>query len=456
MIFLTNLQKAAYDHHETSGTDPQGWLLSSHRTTGAEARRALAVRNMGELLMADNGTIEHIKRTHSIFEDDAKEVVAELASFRSTLPGKDRDPAFGVVPAAIHAAGNAVAEAIASETDTTFAAIDPAEQTAIQFSIDPTELICKEDWSVGVALGLGLERFVTGWSIDRYVTRNRQSLRGWQEVSSTGPSEVQYFATLAAPDYPTARAVGREAASWGVENVALGFAGLNKTNGYTYITRRPTRRKLNCPGPRRYVRLAEIVTGFRDGYRDSEGTLQRFHALGLGARPMWPILAAGLDWWTETSIDATSAIKDAAGKGPVLYDPGRLDGRVKVATVAEHVATTGSLPFPSAILESQLDQLDIEAASAWLASNGPATHDSLRSGQPLGDALPLFANGTGSGPAGRQLAAHNYWASELAASQVPARGRRDWGLDELRKISTNPIGSITVRNGTTAALEVLS
>jgi hypothetical protein len=456
MIFFTNLQKPTFDYYASIGGAPQGWLLSSHRATPAESHRARAVRIDGADLLADNGTIEHIAVALATFETRAGAIGREFSAFRRTLPRGRKDPAASAIPAEIRESAAAVAAEINELVDATFAAIPASDQTDRQLAVDPTRMICKEDWSIAVALGLGLERPITGWSIGRYVTRNRQSLRGWAEVrDAVGASRVLYV-TLAAPDYPTARAVGREAARWGAENVALGFAGLNSTAGYTETTRRPHRRRLTVAGPLRYVRLAEIVTGFRDGYRDAGGRLQRFHALGLGARPMWPILAAGLDWWTDVSVDATSAIKDAEGPRPVLYDPDDLTGRVPVEEVAAHYLAHGTLPFRSPVLAAQLAlPHDPEAARAWLAGRAAITHDDLRSGQPLARALPMFAHGTGSSAAGRMLAHHNYWASDESAARIPARRRARWATDTLRSLGEDPKVSVTIRNGARAALEVL-
>ena len=460
MRFLTNLKKPSLEFYEEIQYRPHSWLLSSHRATATNISRAHRVRRLGFDLMADNGTIAYIRDSEELFDDKADLIQDRVREFKRQLPNGRRVPYMTEVPADIRESMHHLAEQINNHVDTIFKTITPESQINIQLSMDPTQVIAKEDWSVSTALGLGLEREMLGWPVSRYLTRNRRSLEAWSEMMQRGEtSGMDVYVTMAATDYTTAKAVGRQAGDWGVENVALGFAGLNKTPGYTDVTFYRHRHRLNQPGPRRYVRLAEIVTGFRDGYRDSKTTLQNFHALGLGARAMWNILAAGLDWWTDISVDATSAIKDAEGRAPVVYHPDLPAIRVSVASLADIFVTTGELPFESPVLLMALEALpcDRKKALEMKISLGleKISHDDLRTGQSLAGFLPVFANGGGTSQAGNFLAHHNYWASDLYASKVPTRGRKKWAIKQLEQIVANRKASITVRNGCKAALEIL-
>jgi hypothetical protein len=344
--------------------------------------------------------------------------------------------------------------------DAAFADIDPADQSHIQLQMDPTHVIAKEDWSIAVLLGLGLERELLGYATRQYVSRNRGSIAEAARLQSQADWQGRHiFSTLAATDYTTALAAGQEAAKAGIENVALGFAGLNADNSYTDTSYYPRRKRLKQPGPHRYIRLAEIMLGLRDAYREAPTLLRRLHVLGLGSRIMWSIPAAALDQWTEISIDSTAPIKDAEGPAPIVYDPRALDARMPISRLAGHWIETGELPFESAILSRGLDVLPCDATRARrvLEQLGEASpsHDLLRTGTALADALPLFANGPGTALAGHFLTNHNFWASVQAASAIPETGRREWALRQLRNVAGQADASVTVRNGARAVLEVL-
>jgi len=339
--------------------------------------------------------------------------------------------------------------------------IDPASQIDIQLRMHPSDLIAQEDWSVSVALSLGLERELLGLGSRDYVRRARQSLQGWREARRDPRiGNTSVFVTLGACDFITARAVGREAARWNARNVAIGFAGLNSDNSYSDVSHARRRRKLNRPAPRRYVRLAEIVCGFREGFISEGVPLERLHVLGLGARVMWPILAAGLEESTQISVDATSSIKDATGPAPVVYVPNSPEGRMAVSELATHWIREGALPFASPMLERGLAELPGDAARAreLLAASGNQRlrHEDLDSRSSYGKASPLFAHGPGSDRGGDYLVHHNYWASLHYARRFPQSGRATWALAELERLSTADGISLTVRNGCAGALDVLA
>jgi hypothetical protein len=458
--FFVNLKKHSYEFFEEHSTLPDAWLLSSHRATGStlEIARQCAKRSLA--MMADNGTIAFIRAHTERFADEAEPIARHYRSLRRGLPMSRHTPYQTEVPDDLRASARKLFSDLCEAVDEAFANIDPADQTYIQLQMDPTHVIAKEDWSVAVLLGLGIERELLGYATRQYVSRNRMSIAEATKLQSQADWQSRdIFATLAATDYTTAVAAGKEAAKAGIENVALGFAGLNADNSYTDTSYYPRRHRLKQPGPHRYVRLAEIMLGLRDAYRQAPTVLRKIHVLGLGSRIMWCIPAATLDDWTEISIDSTAPIKDAEGPAPIVYDPDTLDGRVPVSRLAGHWIEMGKLPFDSPILSRGLEVLQCDATRARRAleqmGESSPRHELLRTGNALADALPLFANGPGTTIAGHFLANHNFWASIRAADAIPEDGRREWALCQLRDVAGQADASVTVRNGAKAVLELL-
>lgn len=457
--FFVNLKKHSYEFFEEHATLPDAWLLSSHRAdeTTLEIARQSAGRSFA--MMADNGTIAYIRAHTERFTKEAEPIARHYRSFRRGLPDNRTTPYQTEVPEDLRAGARRLFFELCEAVDATFANIDPADQSHIQLRMDPTHVIAKEDWSIAVLLGLGIERELLGFGTRQFVSRNRRSIAAARRLHSEADWQGRHiFATLAATDYVTAAAAGREAARMGIENVALGFAGLNADNSYTDTSYFPRRRRLAQPGPHRYIRLAEIMLGLRDAYRQAPTTLRRVHVLGLGSRIMWSIPAAALDAWTEISFDSTAPIKDAEGPAPVLYEPGALDSRMPVSRVAGHWLETGTLPFASPILSRGLEVLHCDAARArrtleQLGEPSPR-HELLRAGSTLADALPLFANGPGTAQAGHFRTNHNFWACVQAANAIPEDGREEWALRQLRDVAGQADASVTVRNGATAVLDI--
>jgi hypothetical protein len=459
VAFFVNLKKQSHEFFEEFGALPKHWLLSSHRVTPSTQAIAEAIVPSGDALMADNGTIEFIRATDALFEEEGDGIRADYSALCKSLPDKRRTPYTTEVPESLRDRAIALFDTVADHVDQLFAAIEPETQTDIQFAMGADHLVAKEDWTIACLLGMGIERELLGFSSGRFVTRNKQSLRGLADVESDARAAgLIVFATLAATDYTVAKAVGREAAQAGARNIALGFAGLNKDNTYTDVTFCPRRRFLENPGPRRYVRLAEIVCGLRDGYREAGCVLERFHALGLGARTMWPILVAGFDRETIISVDATSAIRDAEGPSPVIYEPGVPYSRVPVKEVASHLVEFGALPFHSPVLDHALAALpcDVDAATDYMRENNitDISHDALRTPNPLSGMLPLFANGTGTAEAGRFMAHHNYAVSIDYADRLE-QGGKELAVSHLVEMREKTGISITTKNGARAALDVL-
>lgn len=458
--FFVNLKSETGDFFARTDYRPDAWLLSSHRSTAGLAGMARRFAAEGCRVMADNGTIEFIRLALARHESEAAQIAAEWKALCREMGAGLRLPYASRVPAPIRARARALFEQLCADADAALAGLDPEALASLQLAMDPSHVIAREDWAVATALSLGLERELLGFGSQRYVQRNRVSLAHWRAArADPRMAGRKVFVTLAASDYTTARAAGREAARWGVRCVALGFASLNSDNSYTDSTYLPRRRRLAQPAPRRYIRLAEIVCGLRDGFRREGQELGAFHALGLGARAMWPILVAGLDEGTEITVDATSPIKDALGPAPVVYVPDDASGRMPVTHLAGHWLKTGELPFASPMLAFGLKTLPNrrEQANAALAQLGLAmpTQELLHTSQPLGKALPLFANGPGAGEGNDCLIHHNYWVSVEAAAAIPQDDRRAWALAQLAAKARQTDGSITVRNGCRGTLDAL-
>ena len=458
--FFVNLKKHSYEFFEEHSTLPEAWLLSSHRATETTLRIARQCADRSFAMMADNGTIAYIREHSERFAETAGQISRQFRSFRRGLPNNRHTPYQTEVPEDLRMSARRLFSDLCQAVDAAFANIDPADQSDIQLQMAPTHVIAKEDWSVAVLLGLGIERELLGYATRQYVSRNRRSIAEATKLQLQADWQSRHiFATLAATDYTTAVAAGKEAANAGVENVALGFAGLNADNSYTDASYFPRRRRLKQPGPHRYIRLAEIMLGLRDAYRQAPTALRRVHILGLGSRVMWSIPAASLDDWTSISIDSTAPIKDAEGPAPIVYDPRSLDARMPVSRLAGHWLETGELPFESPILSRGLEVLQCDASRARSAleqlGEPSPRHELLRAGDALADALPLFANGPGTSLAGHFLTNHNFWASIRAASAIPEEGRQEWALRQLRDVAGQADASVTVRNGARAVLEVL-
>jgi hypothetical protein len=329
-----------------------------------------------------------------------------------------------------------------------------------QLSMQPTHLIAREDFATACLLALGLEREITQTDVAWHRRRNRITLDFWEEtVSDRRCRGIAVYATLSATDYNTARAAAQQAARRGVENVALGFAGINNDSSYceSYIAR--GRRALSAPAPRRYVRGAALICGIRDGYRSENRRLRAFHALGLGASAMLPTLPAGLDWYTNITLDATSPLHDSV-RDRVFYDHTDSGERVTVLEGAERILAGGSWPFDCPFcryIRRRFGHAPTQARSWWTnAGQPPIDTDHLHPQRPLGEAIPIFATARGpiDGAHTRARTAHNHWVLDQLTAQVPPSRRRDWALRKLDELATTR--TLTTRAGVLGAQDVIN
>src|SRR5262249_14418977 len=153
----------------------------------------------------------------------------------------------------------------------------------------------------------------TGWTVSRFETRNRRSLKLWKRVREDPRCEgIRVYAVLSAMDYNTARSAGRLAAAEGAKHAALGIASITGDPTATdFFVLGMADTTLDKPAPRRYVRLAQVLRGLSDGYADAGMQIKNVHCLGLGGPSMFPIAAAAIGETTVLTTDATSPIHDA-------------------------------------------------------------------------------------------------------------------------------------------------
>jgi hypothetical protein len=459
MLFVANLRAETIDAFAAEKIQPAAYLLSSHRITPATLAEAERVRELGLPLFADNGTKPLIDLTLADFKDAARAIATEVRDIRHAL---GRSPRGQDIPKALRRAAGDLADAVVDATVARSKAVDTDALIDLQMSMAPTDLIAQEDFATACLMGLGLEREITGWPVSRFETRNRRSLRLWARVvSDPRCAGIRVFAVLSATDYNTAIAAGRLAAEAGVTHAALGFAGINLDRSAvdSYVLGHASI-GLERPVPRRYVRLAQIVCGLAEGFRQAGGTLAAFHCLGLGAPVMFPIVAAGFDSGTTVTMDATSPIHDAV-RDRVLYDASADGDRASILEIVRRIVAGGDWPFlgPFTVSFRRKFGHDPKAARAWAAENGHDTieREHLSTPSALTRALPLF---TAADPdifaaARKTWIAHNHWVLDLVGGQLSGAGRRAAALASLaRQIDDAPSLTVTVK-GLAAAREAL-
>ena len=455
-MFITNLRPQTHQFFSEHGFSPSAWLLSSHRATPETLLLASAVRAQGRPLMADNGTKDLIEVLLARFEGEARDVRSSYHALKRGLPDGRRIPHPREIPAALRLQASALASRVLVAADELYAEIDDEAQTGMQLAMAPTHLIAKEDFAVAALLGLGLERELLGWRLDAYDRRNRRTLEGWQRVRAVVPPDVRVYATLGAVDYSSARRSGELAVAAGADSVAIGFVGLNADTTYTDRVFLARRRRLSVAGPRRYVRLVEVLAGLRDGFAAAGGRLVAFHALGLGARPMFPLVRLVLGDGPMLSIDATSPLMDAV-RDRVLYDDRNNGDRLTVRAAAVGVLEgRDDSPVPGgAFMQMAATELGHrpEAARQWWAEEGhrPLSWADLDPLSPLARYLSVYASGVG-GVTSRQESfwvAHNHQVCEQIACSMDSVAAAAGVFDS----SLASAVSMTVRNGLIVARE---
>ncbi|WP_299587863.1 hypothetical protein [uncultured Microbulbifer sp.] len=413
MRFIANLRRQTLDAFASHLVSADGYLLSAHRITNPNLQLAVEVRNRGLPLFADNGTKQLIDSVIAKFSQSARAVTLEVKMLRRQLGHLPRGRE---VPLSLRKQADALAESVLTDCTERSESIDTNQLIQRQLSMNPTDLIAQEDFTSTCLVALDLEREITGWSVERIAARNRRSLRLWQKVAEHRLCQgLTTYAVLSAMDYNTARHAGQLAAEAGVSSAAMGLAGvcgdLNATD--FYVSGRASF-KLARPVPRRYVRLAQVLKGIAEGYRDRNATLQRFHCLGLGAPSLLPIAAAALPAETTVTADATSPIH-AAAKDRVLYDPENFGDRASTKEIVERILNGGNWPFLSPFTKSFKQRFghDPEGARRWWTTlgNPSISREILREPSDLTSSLPLFCEADQQvRPIARDTwIAHNHW-----------------------------------------------
>ncbi|MBC1259983.1 hypothetical protein FQK07_01635 [Synechococcus sp. BSF8S] len=456
MRFFTNLRPQTAEIYADSGYVSSAWLLSSHRTTPQTLELAADVRQDGADLMADNGTKPLIDLVIDEFAETAGSILSTYRSIRK----ESGEPSMSSMPKAVRLPAKMFALEVARFIDTLHQGRDWAAVIDEQMAMDPTHLIAPEDFCIGCLMGLGIDRTMTGWSIDKFRQRNRISLNGWMAmISDPRARDRHVYVTLAAADYFTAKAAGRMAAEEGASNVAVGFAGLNNLQTGTQWTSLAARRKLSQPTATRYVKLAEILFGIRDGFRDAGVRLQRFHGLGLGSRAQYCALPAILDPHTEISVDATSPLHDAV-RGRVLYQAPAQGRSRRVDWIAQQVVEGENNPIDGFFPRRARDRHGHDPAGArrwWLGARRPEIGlADLLPDQPLAGSLGWLASGPGSSTTAvtSDWIGHNHAVCDELAGLVPAEQRSSWARDQIQRLISTQ--GFTLRRAAQTWLELLT
>lgn len=456
MRFFTNLRPQTAEIYKESGYTSSAWLLSSHRATPQTLELAAEVRRRGGDLMADNGTKPLIDRVIGEFAEAAAPILTTYRSIRR----QSGELSMTGMPDAVRRPALALAQHVADFVDALQQERDWNALIDEQLAMDPTHVIAPEDFCIGSLIGLGIDRAMTGWSLDRFRQRNRLSLEGWERMSADARAAGRHvFVTLAAADYHSARAAARMAANRAADNVAVGFAGLNNLQTGTQWTSLRSRRKLSQPAGRRYVELLEILFGIRDGFREADVPLRRFHGLGLGSRAQYCLLPKIFMADTEISVDATSPLHDAV-RGRVLYDAAAQGRSRRVNTIVQQVLEGNDIPIDGFFPRRARDRHGHDPAAArqwWDASGGPdiAMRDLLPD-QPLAQLLGWLASGPGSATTDvtSDWIGHNHAVCDELTAEVPAEGRNTWAGDQIQRLQTTQ--AFTLRRAAQIWLEQLS
>ncbi|MBV6457931.1 MAG: hypothetical protein HONBIEJF_01051 [Fimbriimonadaceae bacterium] len=433
MKFVANLRQETIDAFVAQPKYLAAYLLSSHRITPATLEAAAHVRALGISLFADNGTKPLIEQTIGEFEQRARVLSSELRSLRRRL---GRVPRGRDVPREIRAKSKQLATDVVNRATKVSEAIDTTDLSALQLSMRPTDLIAQEDFAIGCLIGLGLEREMTGWSVQDVDRRNLRSLTLWRRVADDPRcADINVFAVLSAVDYNTARSAGRLASLAGVKNVAVGLAGIMLDSSATdFMVFDTACFKLAKPVARRYVRLAQVLRGFAKGFADTGVKLERLHCLGLGAPALFPIVAKALGETTRITADATSPIHDAV-RDRVLYDPEKDGVRESTWEIVGHIVKGGSWAFLSPFTRNFRTEFGHHVGKsrlAWKALGRPPISQSfLEVPSEVTEALPLFSDAESAIQviASKTRIAHNHWVlGQIAASLQDKKGRHRLAL----------------------------
>lgn len=456
--FLAKIRPQTCDSYEKVGVSPAGWLLSAHLATPGLLSLAARVRAAGEPLMADNGSKEKIDQVADTWREEARALSQALSERR---PPTAQASGGASVPTEIRARARALAASVLADCDARSSAIDGEALLLAQLEMAPTELVAEEDFAVACLLLLGLDRSLLGWPVEAVARRTAMSLERWERVArDPRVAGSKVYAVLSAMDYATARASGARAARRNARRVAVGFAAVNLDTRVTDRVRvGRVQVRIDPPAPRRYPRVAEIVSGIAQGFRDVGVPLEGFHALGIGSPDLFVVTAGALDPMTELSFDSTTPIYEAVWQ-QVIFDPREQGRRLGLADAANALLRGDPWPCTCVFCTSHRGDPpeDLEGGRAWWRAQGSPVvgEDALRAGGPLARAVPVLAlPDPAAGPGAREThVAHNHQVlGELAAAIPSGTARPAWAREQMRTLIASR--SPAVRRGLRAAAHVL-
>lgn len=303
------------------------------------------------------------------------------------------------------------------------AKVDSNSQLADQLAVGPDAIIGPEDITLACWLRAGVAE--TDLVQRRAELRRRNGAIASRGLTmQTAHPDLTVYTVASAHDYNSAYDAGQVLGAAGVRAVAMGFGAFMTDDSWaTRIKINNRWRPLPRSLPLRYLRTAQVVRGFFDGWAATGAAApSRFHFLGLGAPVVLPLAAYAARSVHSVTFDATSPIKDAAQSTLYVSKPAQL--KVRTWNVLERMALDPAhrwnCPCPFCGAFCLLHPFD-ETRLRMLATRGrPLTAQDLRVGRVAAQAAPLFA--VGPGPLGRAAedarAGHNHWVVGLTLQRL--------------------------------------
>lgn len=386
--FLVNARPSTLSREFLSGMYAGGILFPPDRATAATVA-ALAGPWRRRFVLADNGAFDAIGRIAASLPTSADNA-AKIKAVRM-------------------AAG----------------AVDSNSQLTEQLAVRPDAVIGPEDITLACWLRAGVGETDLVQRRNELRRRNSSVARRGSNMQAAHP-ELTVYTVASAHDYDSAFDAGQALGDEGVRAVAMGFGALMADDSWaTRIKHRGRWLPLPRALPMRYLRTAQAVRGFFDGWAASGSTApNRFHFLGLGAPVVLPVSAYAARSVPRVTYDATSPIKDAAQGTLYVSEPAQL--KVRTWNVLERMVLDPehrwNCPCQFCRAFCLVHPID-EARIQMLASRRrPLTPGDLRVGRVAAQAVPLFA--VGPGPLGRAAeearAGHNHWIVGLTLRRLSA------------------------------------
>ncbi len=286
------------------------YLLSVDFSGGELAKLAKEVVRGDARLCADNGNVDGIRALIRTFEARAGTLDAKRKQEESRLGSYARP---GELSTELSNEYRSLAHAIrATAQDAT---PDEYVRAAVtrQAGLDATYAIGMEDFTIATLTGLSVEPEYSGLARSFYGDLNTRAVEFAvrTQEGEFGSPPTRVFAGVHALDYDQAVDAGRRVAEAGLDGIATGLVGaLRDRNSVDFRVQDGEFVELGETTARPYLRVLEVATGLHVGYHQVTGRRPDFHALGVGAPILLPLLGLLGDAKAYTSTDSTAPIID--------------------------------------------------------------------------------------------------------------------------------------------------